>query len=335
MTSAQPGITDEDHQWIRSVLSLIPKAVYGGDKPTALFAGIDGKDSVKKQKASKKSKPSRNKQKSAKPVVRDQDEPAGRAAIREKLQEKINEKRSDRKADDETQMEIRAHRKRKREEKKEEKAKEVKKIRREKKFENIKKEKGANAFPGHKQPKQSESQDESETGGHTEANDSVALETTRLAGFSAEQKRNQVKRRKLTGGKLRELQLQLEQATRESNLKDGTNTSSAKSIPGSQKMIVRPAKESSTDAVVDLEMDKALRRVTGVAVKDDVKKLKKSIRKERRKTEKSKEEWAKRVEALENEKIAKQERRTKHLKERKENKGKGKSSTKKSSKKRK
>lgn len=124
------------------------------------------------------------------------------------------------------------------------------------------------------------------------------------------------KRRKLNEGKLKELQRQLAAASMERDLKEKAGDLHDDNSTGDGATI--------KDTVKQREIEKALQRAKGERPKDNVAKIRKSIRKEKRKKEKSKEEWAKRVEALKNEKEERQERRNRNLKERKEAKSQGK-----------
>eukprot|EP00178_Gracilaria_changii_P022801 TRINITY_DN67_c0_g1_i10.p2 TRINITY_DN67_c0_g1~~TRINITY_DN67_c0_g1_i10.p2 ORF type:complete len:192 (-),score=42.10 TRINITY_DN67_c0_g1_i10:1271-1846(-) len=152
-------------------------------------------------------------------------------------------------------------------------------------------------------------------------------ETTRVSGFAhGDDMPRKSKRRKLSHKKLLELQKQLETATKEREAKEVLNskyvTDQSKSVretnpePSLRKEIAEKVKER--------EIEKAIQRARGDSVKDDVGKIRKSIRKEKRKHEKSKEDWAKRVQAVEDEKRLRQERRDKNLKERKEARNQGK-----------
>eukprot|EP00177_Eucheuma_denticulatum_P006666 GFKZ01012130.1.p1 GENE.GFKZ01012130.1~~GFKZ01012130.1.p1 ORF type:complete len:365 (+),score=97.73 GFKZ01012130.1:85-1095(+) len=306
----------EDDTWLKSVLNLIPKTIYCGG-PHDSLAPVSRKD-AKSLKGKKKQNNKGEKKQKKKPALSLGNEAPERKGLREKLHQKIIEKRVARKADDETRIAIRAHRKRKREETEALKEKEAKKMRREKKFDKLKNEKEQ------KKREQKEANPETDKIEHDEKQSLVkespsdgGVDTARVVGFSEEkEKKKKGKRRKLGGDKLRELQKKLLEAKKDQDLKE-------KAIGGVSEGKRSVDKDAAMEEVLDKEMDKALQRVQGEEVKDDVKRLKKSIRREKRKSEKSKEEWAKRVEAVEKEKAAKQERREKNLKERKENKAKG------------
>lgn len=325
MSEADEFLKEEDSEWIRSVFCLIPKAIYSGNQ-----AGLGSQSLLDVGRCPEnstvlgKSKRDKKKDSKRKKLVHDEDSDSGnevskRMLLKRKLQEKILEKREERKADDETQIALRADRKRKREERNEAKSKGGKMARLERKSQSSKESKVSNM-----DSKKNEAEGVERDGQdiiHSESNAELNIDTTLLSGFSGEGKKRKIKRRKLTRGKLQELQLQLEHASKEREFTDKARTParSQASVGSSAPMT---EVDAATKAVLDHEMEKALSRAKGEEVRDDVKKLKKSIRREKRKTEKSREEWAKRVESLEKEKAAKQEQRERNLKERKESKGK-------------
>ena len=112
------------------------------------------------------------------------------------------------------------------------------------------------------------------------------------------------KRRKPSVSKLMDLQRKLQRAAKERDSKNEANE--------------RNDDPEDHSAVYQNEMDKAMARIKGEKVKDDVQKLRKTIRKEKRKTQKSREEWAKRVESVDRDMKARQEKREKNLKERRD-----------------
>lgn len=308
---------EEDDAWMRSVLGLVPMAVYGGNKTASSteekLSNSKKKTPVKKvEKKKKKKGPSHPKKTVKKVVVGDNSE---RSLLRKKLQEKISEKRDGRKADDEVRIAARAERKRKRSEASAEKSKDRKRLR----YDNDKhkeKEKNKKEKSGKDEENVKCAEPEKNGKNAKEADGGMEVETTRISGFSGDGAKSQGKRRKLKGGKLRELQKNLEIVTREKQMEERPNNVVLEGDPAGN------GSKGPLSVGKDKEMEKAIERAKGIEVRDDAKKLKKSIRKERRKTEKSKEEWAERVKAVETEKKEKQERRTKHLKERRENKGK-------------
>lgn len=314
--SPSPGKTEfvlnaEDEVWIASVLNLIPKAVYGGNKHVLSSEQSEGKGNRNSTKNGLKSKKKLTKKK---PKVDRDDDDGEKSELRKRLQERISELRGKRKADNEAAIAVRNNKKRKREETKMERQAEGKKQRRAEKSKQIKEAKNADKAAEQEEANDSDEANEPEA-------DAATLETTRLEGFSEGTKK--VKRRKLRGGKLKELQQQLEKATKERELKEQADGNPAPGSKTSAEKNTDDGAEKGIETVMkDRDIEKALAKAQGIEVRDDVKKLKKSIRKVQRKSEKSKEEWAKRVKAVEEERAAKQARREKNLKERKENKGK-------------
>lgn len=128
------------------------------------------------------------------------------------------------------------------------------------------------------------------------------IETNLVTGFINDQVKEPGEEGRRKGmSKLKLLERKLETATKERDMKKEASEN-------------KDAKGHA--AVQQLEMDKALARVKGEKVKDDVTRLKKTIRKEKRKSVKSREEWAKRVKTQNREMKARQDKREKNLKER-------------------
>lgn len=159
----------------------------------------------------------------------------------------------------------------------------------------------------------SDAMDEKEDVKITDGNSTVEINRIVVPGEDEKggvQRGRAKKRRKLSEGKLKELQRQLAAASKEQELKNRAGDI--------QKADATGDLGSVKDTVKQREIEKALQRVKGERPKDNVSKIRKSIRVEKRKKEKSKEEWAKRVEALEKEKEERQERRERNLKERRD-----------------
>lgn len=324
------GFREEDERWMKDVLNVVPIAVYRVDagkvkEETSEAAkkskSRSGETTMRTKKTKKRNSTHTEERHRGSAQSDDEDDNEQRVELKHKLREKILTMRQDRKADDETHIAARQERKRKREEVDSAKAKNRKKVRREQqkqgKMERPADERKNTAVELSPSDKNGKPAHNSEI-----PNKKLALETTRLSGFDAGGAPNKRKRRKLSDSKLKQLQRQLQGVMKQNESADtsaegiASNNDKAKSTadPGSSR--IENPKQS--------EIGKALEKVKGVQVKDDVRKLKKSIRREKRKTEKSKEEWAKRVAALESEKKAKQEKRERNLKERRENKGKSK-----------
>lgn len=159
----------------------------------------------------------------------------------------------------------------------------------------------------------SDATDEKEDVKVTDANSAVEINRILVPGEDEKggvQRGRVKKRRKLSESKLKELQRQLAAASKEQELKNRAGDIQKDDATGGLGSVKETVKQR--------EIEKALQRVKGERPKDNVSKLRKSIRVEKRKKEKSKEEWAKRVEALEKEKEERQERRERNLKERRE-----------------
>lgn len=128
------------------------------------------------------------------------------------------------------------------------------------------------------------------------------IETNLVTGFINEDDKAPAEDGRRKGmSKLKLLERKLEAATKERDMKkEASNNKDAKGHAEVQQ----------------LEMNKALARVKGEKVTDDVTRLKKTIRKEKRKSVKSREDWAKRVKSQDREMRARQDKREKNLKER-------------------
>ncbi len=222
------------------------------------------------------------------------------AELQQRLRDKIASLREERKADDEEMIAKRESCKRKREEKQ---------------------GKGVLAKRRKENQKEPKKQVPSEDDAVPQALEDAAparkevIEVSRLEGFVSVDKdagRKSKKRPRTKKTRLNDLEKQLGDAL---GLREQSKV------------------QADDEAVKQREVEKALLRAKGVAVRDDVKKLRKTIRKEKRKSEKSKEEWSERVKSLEEEKMAKQKKRDENLKERRENKGKSKGKGKSKSKK--
>ncbi|CAN8070874.1 unnamed protein product [Agarophyton chilense] len=310
---------EEDERWMRQVLDLIPRSIYGVVKTVNEKVKKSSKENApvkKKTSKPKKKNRRRKKEERLKPDITNEREE--RKQLKQKLQQKILEKRSERKADDEGCTEMRNERKRKREESKADKAKKRKKEQKNK----TKEIKLTKSGEDKNRPLPSSEKDLAEGANVEKQNSSdPSLETTRLSGFASdEDKLRRSKRRKITHKKLVDLQKQLEAATKDKEEKVLLNKRDKdQSKSGSTGKLNSLTDKDVSDKVKEKEIEKALQRVRGDSVKDDVGKIRKSIRKEKRKHEKSKEDWTKRVKAVEDEKRLRQERRENNLKKRKEN----------------
>lgn len=229
----------------------------------------------------KKPKKKKRKNKANKPLKAAQ-VPEKSAELQERLRSKISECRAERKADDSSLVDRRESRKRKRDEKKAKNAALNKKNRLTETAEKRKEEKKA-----------AEAESKAAAEEHEEA-PQTNIELSRIEGLDeTEQPKKSKKRPRTKNMRLNELQTQLDDALEK--------------------------RDADDEAVQENEIQKAMLRAKGAIVKDDVSKLRKTIRKEKRKSVKAKEDWAKRVEAVEDEKMAKQKKREENLKERREN----------------
>lgn len=316
---------EDDERWLQQVFSSIPKSIYydqSSSKGKQEQKTKKGKSAKGAKKEAPKKTNKRRKRKETLSLANEEGE--DRKKLREKLKQKIMEKRTERKADDDDRMQLRSKRKLKRVEVNAEKSKKLKRDQKTRvksdsvaatsieAIETKKADSGGNSLPDGKRKDSRDSE--------------ATLETTRIEGLDSEDKPKRTKRRKLRGNKLVELQMQLEKARTEQEKKDNAVKDTVKARFPSSLAAVKASEESAemADGIKTREIEKAMQRARGVAVKDDVGRLKKTIRKEKRKHEKSKEDWAKRVNAVEEEKKSRQERREKNLKERKENQAKGK-----------
>lgn len=291
---AKAPVSDDaaDHAWLMGVLSRIPDSVYGRQTGKAAAAEEDALGTVQKKKK-KNSKKNKGKGKKLTEM------PEKMTELQQRLKDKIAGLRDERKADDAELIAKREMRKRMREEKKD-KVSAANHRKRQKKH-----EKGP-------APADARAEEAAESDGYSaeaaadgEPAEKV-IEVSRLEGFdrtdTGDAKARKRPRTKMT--RLNELEKQLGDAIEmRGNSGGGEEDERAK-----QK-----------------EVGKALLRAKGVVVKDDVAKLRKTIRKEKRKSEKSKEEWGERVKTLEEEKATKQAKREENLKERRESNGKRKS----------
>lgn len=307
-------ILEKDAVWFDKVFGLIPKPVLEGKfhDPNKSQNPEDGKGEKRKLREKNRGKRPVPLQKGTKTNKAGDKHKEPGSELQEKLRQKIKEQRDQRKADDPGLIQKRQTKKKFKIERRALKNRSAKVTRRADK-------KGKDA--GQKDAGQKETE-----GGDAEPVSSgdpepMAIETGLVTGFAKNEQNTKKKfRRKPPAKKLKELQMMLIDAEKKSG--SGRKASNANGKDSDVPM---------SDGK-DKEMEKALSRARGESVKDDVRKLKKSIKREKRKTEKSQEEWADRVDTLEKEKQAKQERRDKHLKERKENKASGKKKPKKSKK---
>lgn len=327
MGAVEPVLNVADEKWLLRTLELIPRVVYGGDGVRGVSKAAktdDGYEGEGEQRVKRKNNPRRRKadegkmRRVAKGNDSDSDDDCDgdeRKELKEKLQQKIADLRTARKADDEEVIGKREGRKRKRDEKVAEKAKDGKKSKRDQQKRTDKDKAAASRDAA--EPAKSVALDA--VGGKVDASSigelavkNSGVETNRMKGFADDsQKPGSTKRRKLKGDKMKELQRQLELAMVHRNDQEIVNAGRSN------------AEDNATvDAAKDREIEKALQRAKGVDVRDNVQKLKKTIRKEKRKSEKSKEDWAERVKSLDEERDAKQKRREKNLKERRDSKGK-------------
>lgn len=288
---------EADVAWLEGVFSQIPRTVYYGRY--AQMVNDEAAGSGRKKKSTQKRKN----------VVR-VDLSGELTPLQKRLRDVISARRKERKADDPEMQARRLARKRKREEAKAKGAK--------KKAMERKQNRSA-SHADNKSKKASSGQDgvqrDDEDPGQVAQRD---VELSRVEGFANESTENDgtrhPKKRMTKKTRLVELEKQLEGVIQE------REQAKAVTSGGNEE------EKSAGDAMKQREVDKALQRAKGVAVRDDVSKLRKTIRKEKRKSEKSREEWGKRVQALEEEKLARAKKREENLKARKENKGKSKPS---------
>lgn len=319
-------VLEEDEQWIRGIFESIPRGIYHGGGDLKQSNGKKQKNVVDAEATKRRPvEPKKRKQKSKKSSVKSQlsgrtDDPA-RAELERKLKEKIEVMRAERKAGDDDKEVVPLNRKRKRE-----KSKDVKNTPRERKK---------------NEPSQAQADINKKDDKEVHGLSSSQLETTRVAGFEDDGEKR--KRRKMGETKLEELQRKLDEATKERELKEKINsdmrTGSTSTLNSNKKknQNIGDEKDGGENAAIvrvvqEREIEKALMRAKGERVKDDVSKIRKSIRREKRKSVKSREEWAARVKAVNKDIKAKQEKRTKNLKERRDAKKAGTKSKKKSGK---
>lgn len=305
-SSSKGLLRPDDEVWMRGILDLIPKSVFG-DIPTSstLHESSKKEPKTRAKQAETEQNGRAKKTRTTRSDKRTNDnQDSKRDALQRKLQEKILEKRVARKADDESRIEARLSKKRKRDEKSKATARERKKFRSKKDMSNGKATSAETDLQDvvHSDKRKRELEEPEEDANIT------AIETTRLDGFNSEQRVRKAKRRKLRGGKLLELQRKLEEANKEKSMNETHSKTSGKREDDGN------GEEHDSK---QREMEKALQRVQGTNIKDDVKKLKKSIRREKRKVEKSREDWEKRSKTQEMELKAKQEKKVRNLEERK------------------
>jgi hypothetical protein len=313
--------------YIRDVFRLIPRSVFSATEAQAFKEkAMSGKEKAMsgKEKAMSGKKNSKKKQRQLAGVPR----PAqpGRdtrqlpidSELSAKLQQKLSGLRAARRADDETAIEKRVWKKRKREEKAGSKASSEKKRAKAGKptgadGENVT---GQDIHPNYIRgvSDQNNSSAVADTASCDASGIAGSLQLPLVSGFAGDDLGDQRLRKATKRGKKRSkldvLNLQLEKAEEDRAKSEKLQTES---------------RLDTVDEVLNGEMEKAMMRVQGVNVKDKASKLRKTIRKEKRKKEKSREEWAKRTETAKADKEARQQTREERLKERRENKGKPKS----------
>lgn len=292
-----------DENALQQIFSTIPKGVYfGGNKPgqAASDAGTKRKTKAPQKKRQKQGKKTNAAKVAGGTDVNDDAENDSRTALQRKLNDRIEGLRAVRKADDEASKTTRAKRKQARDSRTRSKSRD------------------AHLSKASQQKRRKESESEEGTKGEEGADGNalqsdmpekgagITLETTRVSGFADEnEKKPRKKRRKLGSSKMQELQNLLEEAKRD-------------------RVDFAQGDEISDPVVKEREMEKALKKAKGERMKDDVQKIAKTIRKEKRKSVKSREGWAKRVKSAELEVVARQEARETNLKNRKEAKRSGK-----------
>jgi Surfeit locus protein 6 len=300
--------------YIRNVFRLVPRSVFNPLENTAAKL-IPAKASGISSKSKKKLKTTQKRRDPAQSIRR---QLADDNPLAEKLDDKICKLRAARKADDAMAVEKRLVRKRKRQEKAGSKSFAEKKRSKTSKASNS--EEQESELPS--MPNMDHAVSDAVIGGATSGSVTTCLPTDksveklqlpRLVGFADDDdtvdgkpKRNDTKRGKKRS-KLDKLSLQLEKAEADRAKAD---------------KVASETMQDAAEEFIEDEMEKALMRAKGVSVKDKASKIRKTIRKEKRKKEKSREEWAKRTDLVKGEKEARQQKREERLKERRENKGK-------------
>jgi Surfeit locus protein 6 len=313
---------------IHAVLNLIPRSVYNPSEPATVAAALDSKRTKAQQKNTRKQLAASAAARTAKAVAAKPAHAPGSNAA--KLEQKVSALRAARKADDPGIVAKQTWRKQQRDEaaalaetaegKKMKKAK----AKENKKNEKVSKKRAAPDSVGiDGEGASKDSRKKSKTGMKVKTVDNEAddadiekvtgaqlgdtLEISSVKGFAGEDgKEDKSKRKKRKETRLEHLQKTLENAEAEQETK------------------AELANDGGADAsavLLDREMEKALLRAQGVSVKDKASKLRKTIRKETRKKEKSREDWAARIENVKEEKEKKQDRREERLKARREGKG--------------
>lgn len=349
-----PIVTQENEAWIRSIFGMVPTNVYFGGAASEfqrLLKKEQAEGKKKEAEGRKQQRQDKSKKRKATEIIdedSDEDSDIGahdkeRMEKKKKLREKIDVMRAGRNVDDREKSG-----KNDSDERKSEKLTRKQKRTAE---EEAKKKKGQRAKRAEISKKRrvvdkSDIKVSEESGKHNDEitnsgdnNIGIAVETARMTGFAEdvdeqENDKGKKKKRKLGASKLKELQNNLNDAMKERELKAQSVTLGQKAEEKAKRKRKINGTEGNggdetvaTAVVEEREMEKALMRVRGEKVKDNVAKLKKSIRKEKRSGEKSREEWAKRVEAVEEDVKARQEKKQENLKKRREEKksgGKGK-----------
>lgn len=307
----------EDEKWLRSIFQMVPRGVYhtNVNQPGSAKKKRRVRSETGKKKANKKKKEKMRLNSATESNASKRKGDLSQKDLKKKLREKIEAMRAQRKADDVESAALRANRKRKREDikklKQNDRQKTAKRARPEKKDANDDKAQDSTEKPS--TAESATNRGENDNTGQKETA-IVALETTRLSGFEGDDKMNK-KRRKLGETKLKVLQKKLEEASEEQQLKEKVIHNDKKTTKDNA---VDPAEKETALVVQKREFEKALKRTKGERVKDSVQKLRKSIRKEKRKTIKSREDWGSRVKSVENDINARQEKRQKNLRERRE-----------------
>jgi Surfeit locus protein 6 len=317
---------------IHAVLRLIPRSVANPSEPTTVAVAPGPKRSKAQLKNMRKQLAANTAAKAAKSTVdRPVHAPGSNAA---KLHDKMSALRAARRADDPTVLAKQNWRKQKREEAATiAKTAEGKKMRKENAKDSKKKEMAAKKRKAPDGDDDNDAEEKSTTikerneknrknkkakaaesdGSAKSREASVAgphpadiIEIASVKGFAGDDaKKDKTRRKKRKETRLEQLKKSLVCAEAE------------------QQKTAQLAVEGGSDAggeLLDKEMEKAMLRAQGVSVKDKASKLRKTIRKETRKKEKSREDWAARIESVTAEKEQKQGRREERLRVRRESK---------------
>lgn len=288
---------------ISAVLGMIPRSVYCPATDTGVKKKGKKDDEVPAIEATgRRGKRARAVAKRAEAKVAKGGAETG-GELQKKLAEKVGALRMARKADDPVAKGKVEWRKRKRDEVEALGEKEKKKVKRKDREVKGKKKKA--------EEREKNEKDREESGGEEEGEESG--DDMEVAGVEA-------------GDRRRERQA-LKKKMIQERARSGRKLTKLDVLERELKEVDKTQEEKKGDEVDEegekaKEMEKALVRAGGGTVKDDAKKIRKTIRKEKRKKEKSRENWEARKAGVEEDKEKRAVLKEERLKERRENKGK-------------